>query len=180
LAQSFTAHMFGLADGNQHVRIRENTLEFSSTLLSGLFLYLAFNALTLLVGRHEGHPGCKKLSGGVLARLSVWSKVQTCIWPSWCHCHSPSLASLKSRLVLPFWYRLTQVVLEKGPLNGCVCVFLYLSGKNGGIFSSMFWYQHDCVPLKLRVVTVYIKVLSCCMTPNMFMHYCGSVSVLLT
>jgi len=25
---------------------------------------------------------------------------------------------LKSRLVLPFWYRLTQVVLEKRPLNG--------------------------------------------------------------
>ena len=33
-----------------------------------------------------------------------------------------SLASVKSRLVLPFWYRLTRVVLEKGPLNGCVCV----------------------------------------------------------
>jgi len=47
--------------------------------------------------------------------------VQTCIWPSWCHCHSLSLASVKSRLVLPFWYRLTRVVLEKGPLNGCVC-----------------------------------------------------------
>ena len=30
-----------------------------------------------------------------------------------------SLASLKSRLVLPFWYRLTQVVLEKRRLNGC-------------------------------------------------------------
>ena len=29
-----------------------------------------------------------------------------------------SLASFKSRLVLPFWYRLTQVVLEKRPLNG--------------------------------------------------------------
>jgi len=28
----------------------------------------------------------------------------------------------KIRLVLPFWYRLTRVVLEKGPLNGCVCV----------------------------------------------------------
>ena len=54
--------------------------------------------------------------------LSVWSKVQTCIWPSWCHCHSPSLASVKSRLVLPFWYRLTWVVPERGPLNGCVCV----------------------------------------------------------
>ena len=23
---------------------------------------------------------------------------------------------------LPFWYRLTRVVPEKGPLNGCVCV----------------------------------------------------------
>jgi len=42
----------------------------------------AFSALTLLVGRQEGHPACKKLSGGVLVWLSVWSKVQTCIWPS--------------------------------------------------------------------------------------------------
>jgi len=31
----------------------------------------AFSALTLLVGRQEGHPACKKLSGGVLALLSV-------------------------------------------------------------------------------------------------------------
>ena len=62
-----------------------------------------------------------KTSGGVLAWLSVWSKMETCIWPSWCHCHSLSLASVKSRLVLPFWYRLTQVIPEKGPLNGCVC-----------------------------------------------------------
>ena len=33
-----------------------------------------------------------------------------------------SLASVKSRLDLPFWYRLTRVVLEKWPLSGCVCV----------------------------------------------------------
>ena len=58
----------------------------------------------------------------MLAWLSVWSEVQTCIWSSWCHCHSQSLASVKSRLVLPFCYRLTWVVPEKGPLN-CVCVF---------------------------------------------------------
>jgi len=32
---------------------------------------------------------------------------------------SLSLASVKSRLVLPFWYRLTWVVPEKGPLNVC-------------------------------------------------------------
>jgi len=42
----------------------------------------AFSAVTLLVGQQEGHRACKKLSGGVLASLSVWSKVQTCIWPS--------------------------------------------------------------------------------------------------
>jgi len=80
----------------------------------------AFSVLTLLVVRQEGHPVSKKLSGGVLAWLSVWSKVQTCIWPSWCHCHSLSLTSVKSRLVLPFWYWLTWVVPDKGPLNGCV------------------------------------------------------------
>ena len=68
-----------------------------------LFEVFAFSALTLLVGRQEGHPACKKLSGGVLAWLSVWSKVQN---PDW---------------FLPFWYRPTLVVLDKGPLNGCVC-----------------------------------------------------------
>jgi len=55
-----------------------------------------------LVGQQEGHPASKKMSGGVLAWLSVWSEVQTCIWPSWCHCHSLSLASVKSRLVFTF------------------------------------------------------------------------------
>ena len=38
-----------------------------------------FRALTLLVGRQEGHPACKQLSSGVLAWLSVWSEVQSCI-----------------------------------------------------------------------------------------------------
>ena len=79
----------------------------------------AFSALMLLVGRQEEHPACKKLSGVLLAWLSVWSEVQTCIWPSWCHCHSLSLASVKSRLILSFWYRLTWVVPDKGPLNVC-------------------------------------------------------------
>jgi len=49
--------------------------------------------------------------------------MQTCIWPSRCQCHSLSLASVKSRLVLPFWYRLTRVVPDNGPLNGVsVCI----------------------------------------------------------
>jgi len=80
-----------------------------------------FSALMLLVGRQEGHLACKKQSVGVLAWLSVWSEVQTCIWLSWCHCHTLSLAPVKSRLVLLFWCRLIQVVPDKGPLNGCVC-----------------------------------------------------------
>ena len=46
------------------------------------FYIFAFSALTLLVGRQEGHPACKKLSSEVLAWLSVWSEVQICIWPS--------------------------------------------------------------------------------------------------
>jgi len=40
--------------------------------------HIAFSALTLLVGRQEGHPACKELSGGVLAWFSVWGEVQTC------------------------------------------------------------------------------------------------------
>jgi len=47
-----------------------------------LHIFSAFSALTLLIGWQEGHPACKKLSGGVLAWLSVWSEMQTCIWPS--------------------------------------------------------------------------------------------------
>jgi len=100
---------------------------FNDVLMWNCFLSLlswnqCFNALTLLVGWQEGHPACKKLSSGVLAWLSVSSEVQTCIWPSGFHRHSLSLASVKSRLVLPLWYRFTRVVPDKGPLNGCVCV----------------------------------------------------------
>ena len=60
-----------------------------------------------LVGRQEGHPACKKLSGGVLAWLSAWSEVADL--------HMAQLVPL------PVWYPLTQVVLVKGPSNVCVC-----------------------------------------------------------
>ena len=43
------------------------------------------------------------------------------------HPQTPSsLASFKSRLVLPFWYRLTHAVLEKKPLNGCSSVVVVI------------------------------------------------------
>jgi len=38
--------------------------------------------LTLLVEWQEGHPTRKKLSDGVLARVSVYGEVQTCRSPS--------------------------------------------------------------------------------------------------
>jgi len=54
-----------------HKKSEKNTL--------GIFVLIvcvsAFSALTLLVGRQEWHPACKKLSGGVLAWLSVWSEM---------------------------------------------------------------------------------------------------------
>ena len=81
----------------------------------------AFSALTLLVGRQEGHPACKKLSGGVLAWLSVWSEVQlhmAQLMPL------PLTVSCFSKIQIGFTF-LVQAHLGspgKGPLNGCVCV----------------------------------------------------------
>jgi len=57
-------------------------LYYRALYISFLSTVTAVSALTLLVGQQEGHPACKKLSGGMLAWLSVWSQVQTCIWPS--------------------------------------------------------------------------------------------------
>ena len=50
-----------------NLRVSE-AADIYSTLYNDMF---AFSALTLLVGRQEGHPACKKLSGEVLAWLSV-------------------------------------------------------------------------------------------------------------
>ena len=60
----------------------QHVLAISSPIMMFAFhLVVAFSALMLLVGRQEGHPACKNSSGGVLAWLSVWSEMQTCIWP---------------------------------------------------------------------------------------------------
>ena len=84
--------------------------------ISCYYLVSTFSALTLLVGWQEGHLACKKQWWG--AGVVVYLK-QACIWPTWCHCHSLSLASVKARLVLRFCYLLTWVVPEK---RVCVCI----------------------------------------------------------
>ena len=80
----------------------------------------------------------------VLVWLSVWSEVQiVCIWSSWCHCipKPHHLLPHLNRLVLPFWYRLTQVVLEKRPSDGCsnsssscCCIVLLTSCPRGPVY----------------------------------------------
>ena len=67
------------------------------------------------LGSRKGILGCwSGYLSGARCRLAYGPADATAT-----HC----LASVKSRLVLPFRYRPTWVVLEKGPLNGCVCVY---------------------------------------------------------
>ena len=95
----------------------------------------AFRALTLLVGRQEGHPACKTslTAWWGTAWLSLWSEVQMiCIWSSWCHCHP--IISWASKILngLPFLCRLTQVVLEKKAVKRIWCdgvVWAVLTGN---------------------------------------------------
>ena len=57
---------------------------------TNILILNAFSALTLLVGWQEGHPACKKLSGGVLAWLSVLSEcIQRRKWNWFRHEISP-------------------------------------------------------------------------------------------
>ena len=87
-----------------------------------------------------------KNSGGVLAWLSVWSEVQTCTWPSWCHCHSLSFASVKSRLFfLPFWYWPNRLVPEKGLLNVCCCARCLLPLACGHGSFLLWWITESAV-----------------------------------
>jgi len=108
----------------QHVRLRPrlstSVIKPVSFLLTIIRSIHALSALTLLVRWQEGHLAYKNLSGELLQWLSVWSEVQMmCILPSWCHCHPIISCPSKIQNGLPFWCRLTAVVLEKKPLNRC-------------------------------------------------------------
>jgi len=136
----------------------------------------------LLVGRQEGHPACKKLSGGCWCGYLSGARCRLAYGPAdttATHC----LASVKSRLVLPFWYRLTLVVPDKGPLNGCVCVLpcLFAAGlalgqqagpmqqrplmrlfPHGGPISQRCWEERPWAPkhVKTALTRLPVSVLS--------------------
>jgi len=84
---------------------------------------LAFSALTLLVGQQEGHPACKNewYGAGVVICLEQGADLhmaQLMPLPLTVSCFS----KIQIGFTPHFWYRLTWVVPEKGPINGCVCV----------------------------------------------------------
>jgi len=55
------------------------------------------------MGNQEQYPAYKNLSDGVLAWLSVWSKVQViCIWSSWCHYNPITSCFIKIHIGLTF------------------------------------------------------------------------------
>jgi len=86
---------------------------------------LAFSALTLLVERQEGirHVKTEWWGAGVVVCLKQGADLhmaQLMPLPLTVSCFS------KIQIGLPFWYRLTWIVLEKGPLNGCVVSVIYV------------------------------------------------------
>ena len=85
-------------------------------------LYVHFYAMMLLVEWQEGHSACKKTGWwgtGMVICLEQGADLHTAqLMPLL----SLSLPSVKSRLVLPFWYQLTWVVLEKWQQKTCVLV----------------------------------------------------------
>ena len=74
----------------------------------------AFSALTLLVSHQEEQLACKKLSDEVMVRLSVCILFAYGPGDATASENPITSSSFKSKLVLPFWYRLIQAVLDKG------------------------------------------------------------------
>jgi len=52
---------------------------------------------------------------------------------------------IKIQIVLPFWYRLTWVILDKGPLNVCVCVHVCVRACKGHLGSQTLLKQDPAV-----------------------------------
>ena len=100
----------------------KKTSNMSSQPVGKTCLSYTFSALMLLVGRQEGHPACKKTEwwgAGVVICLE-WvadlHMVQLMPVPLTVSCFS------KIQIDFTFWYQLTRVIPDKGPLNRCVCV----------------------------------------------------------
>jgi len=95
------------------------------TLLSPLLA--SFSVLMLLVGRQEGHLIRKNEwwgTGVVICLEQSANDLHMVQHYSWCHCHQIISCFSKIQNGLPFWCRLTQVILKKRPLNRCSVVVI--------------------------------------------------------
>jgi len=70
-------------------------------------ILVAFSALMLLVWQQEGHPGCKKLSGGMLAWLFCLGRGADLHMAQLMPLAFTISCSSKSRLVLSSWFYLS-------------------------------------------------------------------------
>jgi len=113
------------------------------------------------LGSRKGIPPVKKLSGGcwhscLSARGVDLHMAQLIPLPLTVSCFSEIL------MVLPFWYRLTRVVLDEGPLNGCMCVGVLL--RFGRIFIPLLpiLWATRCI--------MFLTCLSVCLCACTYMH----------
>jgi len=85
---------------------------------------LSFTALTLLVGRQEGHPACKKLSGGGLGAGMVICLQRGADLHTTQKIPVPLTFSCFSKIQIGFTFLVPAHPGSPGqrPLNGCVCV----------------------------------------------------------
>jgi len=122
---------------------------------------VAFSALTLLVGQQEEHLAHKKVNRVMRCWRGYLSGAK-CRWSAYGPADvttTSSLASFKSRMVLPFWCRFTQV-LEKRPLNGCSeCISCHQKGL------VKLWVAKLCCmkipsPLFLTCNALYLRLTS--------------------
>ena len=96
---------------------------YETALIAKLIHYcVAFSALTLLVGRQEGHPACKKTEwwgAGVVVCLQQGADLHMAqLMPL------PLTVSCFSKIQIGFTFLVPAhlCIPEKGPLNGCVSV----------------------------------------------------------
>ena len=101
-------------------RCSQNTVTFTVT---WIMANDAFSALTLLVGRQEGHPACKKTEwwgAGMVVCLEQGAYLHIAqLMPL------PLTVSCFSKIQIGFTFVVpAHPVPGKGPLNGCVCVWI--------------------------------------------------------
>jgi len=123
---------------------------FVTWFLAGVFIFLPSVLCHCWFGVRKSIWACKKLCGGVMTWLSVWSEVQTCIRPSWFHCHSLSWFS-------KIWIGFTFLVpshlaspVKRAVKQVCVCVCRW-----------SYRYQSSCDLIRACTLVVCVVIEDC-------------------